>query len=471
MFGLVLDASVARGLARDVDRVLTVQADGVVKAIIAFREAEGAAVGSSAGNWRSAPAGTFFGAIHQGQLPDLLRRWAKKTEALTQDQPVRLLSRHGQPLVASPPFEALGIPVTPAAVAQAAAHHTVYETIRRPGQRLRVVTRPAIEHGRVLFLTQLVASLNTVDASVRRFRLLLIVLIPVTLALASSTGWFLATTALKPVDAMVTQVQQISAQHLEARVPVPDTDDELERLAVTFNDMLTRLERGFRQLRQFSAAASHELRTPLTAIKGELEVALRKPRAPEEYQRVLHEQLEIVDEMAATVEELLLLSYSEAADRTVEWNPVDLAALATHAGTSWQTRAGEQSVRVTVSAQEPIWVLGERRLLERLLANLVDNALKHTPAGGRVMVAVDTRGDRARLVVQDTGPGIAPEDLPQLFDRFFTPHRPTPGDHSHSTGLGLGLCRWIAEVHRGQIEIASPPGQGATVTVQLPLIP
>lgn len=467
VFGLILDAGVARGLAGDVDRALTRYAESVGRTIVAYRQAEQAVAGAPRGNWQSAPVGTFRGAVERGQLPDLLRRWARKTDALTQEYPVRVLSRSGQPLVASPAFHTLGIAVTPSVIEQTARRRAVYETFRRPGPRLRVVTWPAVEQGRVLFVIQVAASLSAVEASVRQFHLLLVVLIPVTLSLASSVGWFLATVALRPVDAIITHVQDISTQRLEARVPVPDTGDEVERLAVTCNRVLERMERGFRQLRRFSAAASHELRTPLTVMRGELDVTLRQPRAPAEYERVLREQRSVVDEMAATVEELLTLSYSEAVDRTVEWSPLDVAAVVAQASDPWRKVARGRSVRVTVEAAAPVWIRGERRLLERLLANLLENAIKHTPDGGLVTIRVDQQDTRARLQVQDTGPGIPPEQLPQLYDRFFTSRGPAA--EPSSTGVGLGLCRWIAEVHRGQIDVASPPGQGALFTVSFPL--
>ena len=247
------------------------------------------------------------------------------------------------------------------------------------------------------------------------------------------------------------------------------TGDELQRLGVTFNDMLARLESTFHRLRQFSAAASHELRTPLTVMRGELEVALRKPRDPEEYQRVLRTHLDTVNDMAHTVEELLTLARSESVDGAIEWRPVELSGLARQVSETWRKVAKPKSVTVDVPAKAPVWVRGEPRLLERIIANLLDNAVRHTPPKGRVTLRTERQGQEACLIVEDTGPGIDSDEMPQIFNRFFKPWSKTDG--SKSTGLGLGLCRWIAEAHHGRIEVSSPPGRGATFVVWLPVIP
>jgi heavy metal sensor kinase len=266
---------------------------------------------------------------------------------------------------------------------------------------------------------------------------------------------------------MIAQARRISAQYLESRLDVPGTGDELEHLATTFNGMLDRLDRAFKRLRQFSAATSHELRTPLTIMKGELEVALRRPRDVEEYQRVLRTQLEALNEFTRTVEELLTLARSESGAGAVDWRPVELGTLARRVCQARRPLADSKGVRVEVEAHEAVWVRGEGRLLERVLSNLLDNALRHTPERGRVTIRTGVENEGAVVVVRDTGPGIPPEELPRLFDRFFS--RSAASARGFVGGLGLGLCRWIAEVHLGRIEASSPPGGGAAFSVFLPL--
>lgn len=468
LFGWVLYALVADSLAREADEQLILQAEGIAGNISAFREAEAGTRGAATGNWEHAPAGSFFGEAQRGQFPDLLARWARKTAALSVGRPFRLIDRAGEPILASDDFAALEIPLSARRVAEALGKHPSYETVRRRDQRFRLAISPVVERGRVLYLIQTAASLRPLDATVTRIALWLFWLIPLTLALAALVGWLLSNKTQRLVTLMTSQARRISAQHLETRLRVPDTGDQVERLAVTLNEMLERLERGFRQLRQFSAAASHELRTPLTAIRGELEVALRRPRRPEEYQQALRLCLQKAEEMSAMVEELLLLAYTEAGDRLVEWDPIELRALAEELCATWRPLADQTAIELALEALGPVWVQGERRLLERVLANLIDNALKYTPPAGGVTVRLGQDGPRAWVAVRDTGPGIPPEELPQLFDRFFQGRRRSNGGIP-STGLGLGLCRWIVELHRGRIEVSSAPPHGATFTVWLPL--
>lgn len=469
LFGWVLYSSVANSLARYLNAVLVSQADGVAATLVAFREAEQSASASAPGNWLGAPSRTLRGDVQTGRLPGLIERWAAQTGGIASRRPVRLISLEGEPLWVSPEFQALDLPLSLRAVQQAQHGHTIYETFRQGEERLRVVTRPVLESAEVMYFVQVATSPRHVDVSLERLRVWLSWLIPATLVLAIAIGWFLATTALQPVGEMIAQARQIGAGQLDQRLRVPRTGDELERLASTFNDMLARLERAFRRLRQFSAAASHELRTPLTVMKGELEVALRKPRTSEEYQQALGAHLSALNDMTRIVEELLTLARSEAADWAVEWHPVELGGLARQIRDTMRPIAESKAVVVEVPADEAIWVRGERRLLERLVVNLLDNAIRHTPSHGRITVQSSQHDGTACLTVRDSGPGVPAEELPQIFDRFFS-RRPV-SDSAGSTGLGLGLCRWIAEAHHGRVEAASPPGQGATFTVYLPLAP
>lgn len=466
VFSGVLYATTSTSLNRDLNKSLALQAAGTADALFAFWRAERATL-RGPGNWEAAPADTFLGAVNAGELPGLVSRWAEKTDGLNAaDRSLRVLDRSGRVMGASETLLQTDSPLTSPALAGARQGHAAHETFRVPGGRVRLISHPVTQGGSVLYVVQAAASLEHVDRSLKRLLFWLLWLVPLTLVLTSSVGWFLASRALYPIGLMITDVQRIRAERLDQRVNVPQTGDELEQLAVTFNAMLARFEEGFKRLRQFSAAASHELRTPLTAMRGELEVALRKPRDPEEYRRVLQTHLETINDMAKTVEELLMLARHEAVEGALEWRPLDLGELAQHAAQTWRTFADAKAVRLEVRTNGSAWVRGERRLLERVVANLLDNALRHTPAAGCVTVRAEPRDHEACLIVQDTGPGIPPGELPHIFERFFKPRSTRDGDHS--TGLGLGLCRWIAEAHHGRIDVASQAGAGTTFTVTLP---
>jgi heavy metal sensor kinase len=466
LFSLSLYVVAASNLARDVDKTLALQADAVAESIFAFWRAERAA-GAGPGNWATAPAPTFEETVSQVEFPGLVERWEETTGGLNTERAIRLVNMLGHPLGESPSFTQLALPLTEALGTQARRGRAAYETFEGPDGRIRLLTRPVMQASRVLYSVQVATSLQPADASLARLRLWLLILIPLMLGAAGLLSLFLTTTALGPMRRIVDRAQRFIEESLHEDVKLPPTHDELQQLDATLNDMLMRIERAFRRLRQFSAAASHELRTPLTVMKGEIGVTLRKPRTDEEYRQALRTQLSAIDDMAGVVEELLTLAQAEASEGHVERSPVELGALARQAIEVFRAIAQGKAVRIDVSANGPVWVRGNHRLLERLVANLVDNAVKHTPSNGVVTVVMDRRGDEARLTVRDTGPGIPPDELPHLFEQFFM--RRSMGDGIHSAGLGLGLCRWIAESHHGHLDVASTPGQGAAFTVRLPV--
>lgn len=467
LFAWVLFTNVATNLAQDVNEMLASQAQDVARSIAAFWQAQQPAASPDSAGQSAEPPKALQEEVEAGRLPELVTRWAEDQGRQEVARPIRLLDRKGEPLLTSKYFAQLSPPLKKSALNQARSGRASYETLYVRNHRMRLITYPAVAAGRLMYFVQVAAVLQQAEVSLDRLLRLLMWLIPLTLVTTSVVGWFLATKALRPVGRMTSQVFRIGEGRLQQRVDVPHTDAELERLANTFNEMLERLERAFHRVRQFSAAASHELRTPLTIMKGELEVALRKPRTPEEYQRTLRTFLEALDEMTQTVEELLTLARSEAAEGIPEWRPVEIGAITRHVCEALQPLAKTRKVQVTRPDHQPVVVRGEQRLLERLVANLLDNAIRHTPSQGRVTLQTGHQGDSAYVTVRDTGPGISADELPQIFDRFFSPRSDAHG--GRPGGLGLGLCRWIAEIHKGRIDVSSAPGQGATFTVWLPL--
>ncbi len=257
--------------------------------------------------------------------------------------------------------------------------------------------------------------------------------------------------------------------------------------------MLARLEAAFAQVRRFSADASHELKTPLTVLRGEIEVALRSPRDPVEYQRVLGSILEEVESMARLVDDLLLLSRADAGALRWDMAPVELDRLVEEVAKEGGILGREKQVQVKIQGLEPLIVQGDGQRLKQLLRNLVDNGVKYTPPGGRVALSlrrvewsnrrmvdsakpvdqltsrpIDSAAEWAEIEVRDTGVGIPPEALPRIFERFY---RVDPARSRETGGAGLGLCiaKTISEAHGGTIEVQSPPGAGSTFTLRLPL--
>jgi heavy metal sensor kinase len=318
-------------------------------------------------------------------------------------------------------------------------------------------------------------SLESLMLARRNFFYAIATMVPLALVLASGGGWLLARRALRPVDMMTEAARRIGAERLGQRLVGADVEDELGRLARTLNEMLARLEAAFSEMRRFSADASHELRTPLTVLKGEIEVALRSERDSAEYQRVLVSALDEVERMTRLVEDLLLLSRADAGALRFERERVELDRLVEEVCKQGEFLGRGRGVQVSLRSLEPLVVEGDGQKLQQVLLNLVDNAVKYTPAGGHVGVglrqssAAPDRQPEAEIFVQDDGIGIQPDAVPHLFDRFY---RADPARSRDGSGAGLGLCiaKTIAEAHGGTIAVTSALGAGSTFTVHLPLM-
>jgi heavy metal sensor kinase len=379
----------------------------------------------------------------------------------------RLLDPRGRPdaRVASRPWQHFGLSAE--ALRNAERGRETYETLAPPAAAagIRLLTLPVIESGRLVNLVQVAMSLRNVDAARTRFLAILLGLAPLALGGAAAGGWFLARRALAPVDAMVEAARAIEAEDLSRRLEGAAGGDELGRLATVLNDMLGRLERAFAAARNLSADVAHELRTPLTIIKGEIEVALRAAPSEDEYRRVLQSCLEEVDRLGGLVEDLLFLARAESGTVGLPAAPVDLAEVLADVAPALHALAQRAGVRCSVGASPPLRVRGHASLLFRLLFNLGENAVKYTPAGGHVDVALRSDAAAAIIEVRDTGPGIPSEDRSRIFDRFY---RRDPARTRGGTGLGLALARSIVLLHGGVIDVASTPGRGSCFRVVLP---
>jgi two-component system OmpR family sensor kinase len=367
--------------------------------------------------------------------------------------------------LASPPE----FPLTLEALKNALQGVATYETLEGPDHYpVRVLVLPVLSGGQVSNLVQVGISLENLYNTRRRFVLIMAAVFPLGLLLAGGGGWLLARRALRPVDHMTRAAQRISGEHLEERLQETGTGDELDRLAMTLNEMLSRLDDSFRQVRQFSADASHELQTPLTILKGEIEVALRSPRNPEEYRQVLFSSLEEIERISRLVEGLLLLARADSGVLRLDLKPIDLHQLVAGVSAQMQRQAADQGVSLQLDVPEPVTVCGDRDHLTRLILNLIDNAIKYTPAGGRVTLSLRRDGGQALLGVADTGIGLSAAEQARIFTRFY---RAAQARSQRGGGAGLGLCiaQSIAEAHGGKIQVHSSPGQGSTFTAVLPI--
>lgn len=287
------------------------------------------------------------------------------------------------------------------------------------------------------------------------------------LLLSGIGSWLLVGRALRPIDRIVTEAEGLTADRLSPvlLLPGPLSDNEIGHLVTALNGMMTRLSAAFAGQRQFTADASHELRTPLTILRGEFEVALSRERAASDYRRTLESGLEEVQRMTRIVESLSFLARGDAGPARSSV-PVSLTTLAAEVTQALARRADDKGLRLTLEADEEAVVRGDEDALHRMVQNLVENAIAYTPPGGSVTLSAKADDGVCRLNVADTGVGIAPDDLPHVFDRFFR------GDKSRSStggsGLGLSIVQSIVHAHGGQITVESGLGKGSRFTVTLP---
>lgn len=362
-------------------------------------------------------------------------------------------------------------PFTPLARRNAAGGIATFETFKGfQAHPVRVLTWPVARSGRVIAVVRVGMSQMSLDKTLSNVLLIMAGLFPLALALAGGGGWLLAHRALLPLDDMTRAARSIGAGRLSSRIELTGTNDELDRLAETLNGMLTRLEAAFTEMRQFTADASHELQTPLTILRGEIEIALRSKRSPEEYIDVMKSALEEIERISILVEGLLLLARSDAGVLKMDRKPVDLLALLEEVLNKMGPIAREKSIGLFPGEIQPVEVAGDPMHLRRLLSNLVDNAVKYTRPGGEVRVSIGRTGEWAHLVVKDTGIGIPPDEREKVFQRFYRSPEARAGSQGGS-GLGLAIVRSIAEAHGGRVELESEPEGGSTFTVRLPVNP
>lgn len=354
------------------------------------------------------------------------------------------------------------------ALIQAVQGRTSLETVRlADGTEWRVLTLPVVENGQLIGVLQVARDERGIEIALRQLITLMAIAIPATLLLAVAGGLFLAARALDPIERITRTAAQISAENLERRLDLPG-QDELGRLAATFDRMLDRLEAAFQRQRQFTADASHELRTPLALLTSTADVALERPRSAAAYRDIIASMREDAGRMNQLLGELLTLARADAGQELIDHEPLDLATLVSEVVLALQPLARSRGVGLVAVVPASVTIVGDQTRLTQLLMNLVDNGLKYTPSGGTVTVTVERESGQAVLQVADTGNGIAAEHLPHLFERFYRVDKARSRAEG-GTGLGLAICRWIVRAHGGEITVASELGQGTTFTVRLPV--
>jgi len=364
-------------------------------------------------------------------------------------------------------IEGEALPTSFNALERAMRGEIVYETIERTKPRLRMVTIPIMDNKKVTSVVQVGTSLEDFDETMRKLLLIMIISIPTSIIVTIVVGYFMAKKALKPVDQIRRAAVKISSSNLDEKIDVAGRRDELGRLAETFNAMIGRLKDAFQRINQFSIDVSHELKTPLTILKGETEVALRKEREKDDYQKLLLSNLEEIDRMSCIIDDLLLLSKADAKEIKLNIEEVALRDLVMDVCMDMQIVADKKDVELQVNALEDVRLKGDELKLRRMLLNVVENGIKYSHVGGKVSVSSYVDDGYVRIDVKDDGIGISEEDIKYVFDRFYRADRSRK--RISGSGLGLSISRWIAGAHKGSIEVESQAAQGSVFTIKLPI--
>jgi heavy metal sensor kinase len=337
-----------------------------------------------------------------------------------------------------------------------------------PHGALLIAAVPATAADGTRYRVEVGTSAAPLEQMLRRLLEMLAVGLPLTVAVAVAGGFVLVRRALDPVERIARKAQEITQHNLSERLPVVHSGDELERLSLSLNHMISRLQEAIDGSKQFVADASHELRTPLTVMRGELENLAQDRQLGRETRETLGSVLEEVERLAEIVESLFALSRLDAGERSSEWRRFDLAELAATTAEQMSLLATDKNVSVTCESSAGVMVEGDPARLKQVIVNLLDNAIKYTAAGGRVRLAVRREQACAVLEVADNGIGIPAEALPHVFKRFFRVDTSRSREQG-GAGLGLAIVKSICSAHGADIEVISEVGRGSTFRLRQPL--
>lgn len=339
----------------------------------------------------------------------------------------------------------------------------IFDTISVPDRKHEIrVLYAVIGPGMILQLGQ---SMENHTRIIEVFRKVFITTMVIIFVLAVVVGWFMARRALVGVEAVTRTARRISEGSFEERVPVKKRADEIDQLALTFNQMLDRIETLVTGIKEMSDNIAHDLKSPITRIRGIAEVSMTSDVSLKEYEAMAAGTIEECDRLLDMINTMLIISRTEAGVNKLDCQKLDIANLVRDACDIFRSPAEDKDISMVYNGPEPISIYGDIRLIQRMVANLLDNAIKYTPARGNIDVTVARDGDQSvQIAVKDNGSGIARQDLEHIFERFY---RCDPSRSQAGTGLGLSFARAVARAHKGDITVVSTLGEGSTFTVML----
>jgi heavy metal sensor kinase len=339
----------------------------------------------------------------------------------------------------------------------------VYETITIRGRKEEVRILYALLSP--IIILQVGQAMESYSRFLDAFKGIFIVTMTFLIIVAAGIGWFTARRAVSGVEAVTWTAQKISGGTLEERVPVKTRGDEIDQLAITFNQMLDRIQILLTEIKEMSDNIAHDLRSPITRIRGTAEVTLTTGKSLSEYESMAASTIEECDRLLDMINTMLMISKTESGVDKLSREEVNLQGLVREACELFEPTAEDRGVTLSCEVFDRSHLVGDTRMIQRMLSNLLDNAIKYTPSGGSVRISVSENDEQVVVSVKDTGCGISSSDLPHIFERFY---RCDQSRTQAGIGLGLSLAGAIARAHGGEITAASTPNQGSTFTVTLP---
>jgi len=434
IFGIYVYGSMARGLSTAMDNSLTISASQVT-------------AGLNIDNGKLTLSESLMEAPENGDL---------RGRGFT----IRILTPQGNILQELGPYRGLPVSLTQS-----------FSNLIDPASKttVRIYNEPVYDNNQFVAIVQVAQSLDDARGTLQKLLVTLLVSVPILVAVAGISGYFLASRALAPIDQITATARRISAKDLSARLNVSSIDDEVGRLTQTLNDMLARLDDSFQRERQFTNDASHELRTPLTAMQAILGVIREKRRTPKEYEQALDDLNEETDRLRTLVENLLRFARGDQQNNNL-FEEVDLSMLVKDVVDSLRPLAEAKQLTLNCEVTEKVTVLGDSDELIRVFVNLLDNAIKYTEQG---QIDVIAKKDEKEILVsvQDTGIGIPPEHLSHIFDRFYRVDKSRSRQAGGGSGIGLTIARALVEAQGGRIWVESAgSGQGSIFNFTLPIV-
>lgn len=456
-------------LYRDLERELTIKAQEVESALNSFLpvlESDQRAF-SSVANAVIRGEEAFPGGESN---PEAVRRWREMRENLNlHNDYILLASADAKAIVRSPNIDEQLLSHFLKGSAAPAQKAVSYRNLTVGSLRLRVITVPYYYKNKPLYTLQVASSVVPFAKALYGRTLFALSIIPLVILFTAFLGGTLAARALQPVKELTSIARTITHKDLSARVKVEGVEEELRYLVDAFNEMISRLDKSFRYIAEFSSNVAHELRTPLTVILGESDFALMKERSPQEYRRVIKVIQDECEGMIKTAEDLLLLSRLEYQPQALQFEQLDFSTFIEEVFEQAKRIAARKGITVKLSApRKSLFISADGLHLKRMFLNLLNNAVKFTPPGGAIDIDAHTEGRQLKVAIRDTGAGINPEHIGKIFDRFFRVDT-TGHDAASGSGLGLSIVQSILRIHGGDIAVKSQPNKGSTFTVTLPL--